>query len=205
MVSSMDDMVGRLTQALNRMGVRNETLIIFTTDNGTPSASYLSVKENGKMVRPKVFSIRNGKIVPGGKGKHDDTGTRVPLIANWPGHIKPGKEVDDMVDLTDYLPTLTEIAGLKDDGVARDGISFAPILFGQQRSRKRPWVYCEHSKKRSIRSADFRLYDNGSFYDLENDPIEKSRVKVDQLQGDALHDYQLLQKVLDEMQGSPQK
>jgi len=205
MVSSMDDMVGRLTQALNRMGVRNETLIIFTTDNGTPSASYLSVKENGKMVRPKVFSIRNGKIVPGGKGKHDDTGTRVPLIANWPGHIKPGKEVDDMVDLTDYLPTLTEIAGLKDDGVARDGISFAPILFGQQRSRKRPWVYCEHSKKRSIRSADFRLYDNGSFYDLENDPTEKSRVKVDQLQGDALHDYQLLQKVLDEMQGSPQK
>ncbi|MCH9652474.1 MAG: sulfatase-like hydrolase/transferase [Planctomycetes bacterium] len=200
MVASMDDMVGRLAQALDRMGVRNETLIIFTTDNGTPGASYLNVDENGKMVRPKVFSIRNGKIVPGGKGKHDDTGTRVPLIANWPGHIKSGKVVNDMVDLTDYLPTVAEIAGLKDDGVTRDGISFAPILFGQKRSRTRPWVYCEHNKKRSVRSLDWRLYDDGRFFDLKNDPTEQFRIKRDQLDLDTLRNYLQLQIVLEEMQ-----
>lgn len=200
MVSAMDDMVGRLTQALDRMGLRNDTLIIFTTDNGTPAASYLSVNKNGKMDRPKVFSIRDGKIVPGGKGKHDDTGTRVPLIANWPGHIKAGTEVDDMVDLTDYLPTLAEVAGLEDDGVTRDGISFAPILFGEKRSRVRPWVYCEHGKRRSVRSPDWRLYGDGRFYDLENDPLEKTRISKDQLQGDTLNNYKKLQRVLDEMQ-----
>ncbi|HAH49287.1 MAG TPA: Cerebroside-sulfatase [Planctomycetaceae bacterium] len=95
MMASMDDMVGKVVASLNEMGVRDNTLIIFTTDNGTPGASYLTVNENGKMVRPKVVSVQNDKIVPGGKGKLDDTGTRVPLIANWPGHIKAGTEVDD--------------------------------------------------------------------------------------------------------------
>ena len=148
MISSMDDMVGRLVATLDQMGIRENTLIIFTTDNGTAGSSYLSVDENGKMVRPKVLSIRNGKVVPGGKGKLDDTGTRVPFIANWPGKIEAGSETDEMVDLTDLLPTVAEVAGLKDDGVSRDGISFAPVLFGKERERTRPWIYTEHSGKK---------------------------------------------------------
>ncbi|WP_167546954.1 sulfatase-like hydrolase/transferase [Stieleria maiorica] len=199
MISSMDDMIGRLVAALERLKIREETLILFTTDNGTPAASYLTVDADGKMVRPKVFSIRDGDVVPGGKGKHDDTGTRVPLIANWPGRIQPGSHADEMVDLTDYLPTLADIAGLGDEDVFRDGISFAPLLLGQPRELKRDWIYTEHRGKRAIRSPQFRLYDDGRFFDLAVDSKEQSPLSNEQLSGDAAEEFKQLSKRLGQM------
>lgn len=199
MISSMDDMVGRLVAALDRMGLRNDTLILYTTDNGTPAASYLSVDDDGRMARPKVFSIRDGRVVPGGKGKHDDTGTRVPLIANWPGKIAAGQVNDDMVDLTDYLPTVAEIAGVNDDDVFRDGISFAPLLFDDAREKTRDWIYSEHRGKRSIRSKDFRLYDDGRFFDLNADPNEESAVPAEGQTERRSRERKRLSRLLDEM------
>ncbi|WP_197455742.1 sulfatase-like hydrolase/transferase [Stieleria neptunia] len=199
MIASMDDMVGRLVAALEQMELREETLILFTTDNGTPAASYLSVGADGKMARPKVFSIRNGEVVPGGKGKHDDTGTRVPLIANWPGRIDAGTQADQMVDLTDYLPTVAEIAGLGDEDVFRDGISFAPLLFGDTRKRQRDWIYSEHRGKRSIRSPQFRLYDDGRFFDLVTDPQEQQALAIDELPDEAKQEHARLQRRLNEL------
>jgi arylsulfatase A-like enzyme len=199
----VDDMIGRLIAALDRLGVREETLVIFTTDNGTPAGSYLSIDANGKMTRPKVFSVRNGQVVPGGKGKFDDTGTRVPFIANWPGRIQPGGQADELVDLTDILPTLAEVAGLEDDGVFRDGISFAPLLFGAERSRQRPWIYSEHRGKRSVRSLGWRLHGNGRLYNLKTDPLEKSPLPKGAA-GVARRERARLQGVLDEMQGKYQ-
>ena len=179
MISSMDDMVGRLVAALDRMGARKNTLVIFTTDNGTPAASYLYVNEKGKMIRPKTFSIRDGKVVPGGKGKLDDTGTRVPFIANWPGRIQPGSETSAMVDLTDLLPTFTDLAGIKNDAMPRDGISFASVLFGKKRDRDRPWVYLDHRGRRCVRTHAWKLYDNGRMFDMKNDPAEKKPLASD--------------------------
>ena len=197
MIASMDDMVGRLVAALKRMGARDDTLVIFTTDNGTAGASYLAVDQNGKMVRPKVVSVRDGQVVPGGKGKFDDTGTRVPLIANWPGRIKAGQEADDIVDLTDYLPTLAEVAGLDDDGVPRDGISFAPLLLdGPERGRQRTWVYFEVGGKRCLRSRSWKLYDDGRFFDLRNDPLEAGSLGQGQLTGEAADQAAELTKIL---------
>ena len=202
MIASMDDMVGRMVRAVDEMGVRDNTLIIFTTDNGTPSASYHSVTEKGKMTRPKVYSIRDGKIVPGGKGKMDDTGTRVPFIANWPGRIKKGTEVEDMVDLTDLLPTIADVAGLKDDRVPRDGISFAPVLFGKRNEVKsRPWVFIEHRGKRAIRSPWWKLHGNGDFYDLKNDPGESSPLGKKKLTGAASENHEKLSKAMTAMMG----
>lgn len=201
MMTSMDDMVGRLVAALDEMGVRDNTLILFTTDNGTPAASYLYVNEQGKMVRPKVVSVRNNTIVPGGKGKLDDTGTRVPLIANWPGHIKADQEVNTMVDLTDYLPTVADVAGLKDDGVPRDGVSFAEVLKGASGKERRDWIFIEHRGKRCVRSLNWKLYDDGRFFDLKQDPLEKSPLKTDELSGKAKRNYASLQDTLTKMQG----
>ncbi|WP_417390414.1 sulfatase-like hydrolase/transferase [Gimesia sp.] len=202
MMASMDDMVGKVVASLNEMGVRDNTLIIFTTDNGTPGASYLTVNENGKMVRPKIVSVQNDKIVPGGKGKLDDTGTRVPLIANWPGHIKADTEVDDMVDMSDYLPTVAEIAGLKQPDVPRDGISFAPVLFGKPEQRQtREWIYIELRNKSCVRSPEWKLYRDGRFFNVAQDPGEKSPLKSDQLTGTAKQKYAKLASVLDDLQG----
>ena len=203
MMASMDEMVGRLIAALERMGVRDSTLVLFTTDNGTAGSSYLTVNEKGKMTRAKNVSIRYGKKVPGGKGKLDDTGTRVPLIANWPGRIEAGQVVDDMVDLTDYLPTLAEVAGLKNDGVPRDGISFAPVLLGNaDRRRQRPWIFIEHRGKRCVRSHDWKLYDDGRFFNLRSDPDESSTLAKDQLTGEAARNYAELNKALTNLKGS---
>lgn len=202
MIASMDDMVGRLVAALERIGVRDNTLVIFTTDNGTPGASYLTVNEKGKMVRPKVVSVRDGKVVPGGKGKFDDTGTRVPLIANWPGIIEPGQESSQMVDPTDYLPTLAEVAGLEEDGIPRDGVSFAPALLGtSDESRQRRWVYLEVRGTRCVRSRDWKLYGNGRFFDLRNDPGEKSPLGTGRLTGETGRAHEELIKVLNGLEG----
>jgi arylsulfatase A-like enzyme len=202
MISSMDDMVGRLVAALDRMGARENTLVIFTTDNGTAGASYLTVNEKGKMVRAKVVSVRNGKVVPGGKGKFDDTGTRVPLIANWPGRITPGQVVDVMVDMTDYLPTLSDVAGLKDDGVPRDGISFASWLLGSpDLSRQRPWVFFELRGRRCVRSPEWKLYDDGRFFDLNKDPEESAPLDTNQLTDEAERKHAELSKALANLRG----
>ena len=197
MMASMDEMVGRLITTLERLGVRDNTLVIFTTDNGTAAASYITVNDKGKMIKEKVFSLRYGKKVPGGKGKTDDTGTRIPLIANWPGRIEPGSETDAMVDMTDFLPTLAEVAGLPDDGVPRDGISFAPVLFGKPKQRReRPWIYIDHRGKRCVRSPRWKLYDDGRFFDLQSDPEEKSPLETGALPDEAARQHGMLQQAL---------
>ena len=141
-------------------------------------------------------------MVPGGKGKFDDTGTRVPLIANWPGHIKPGQKTDAMVDLTDYLPTLAEVAGLKDDGVPRDGISFVPVLLGSpDGSPQRPWIFIELRGKRCVRSHAWKLYDDGRFFDLKNDPGESSSLSKEQLTAEASRNHAELSEALMGLKG----
>ncbi|MCA8989577.1 MAG: sulfatase-like hydrolase/transferase [Planctomycetaceae bacterium] len=202
MVSAMDDMVGRLVAALNRMQIREETLIIFTTDNGTAAQSYFTVNEAGKMTKTKVVSVQNGKVVPGGKGKFDDTGTRVPWIANWPGTIESGQVSQRMVDLTDLLPTLAEVAGLPPDPHPRDGISFAPLLGGDPETlQERPWIFTELRGKRCARSRNFRLYDDGRFFDLKTDPLETTPLDSATLSPVAAENFAELQKALEQMQG----
>ena len=197
MVASMDDMVGRLVKALERIGSRDDTLVLFTTDNGTAGVSYLTVDQQGQMVRPPVVSVQDGKVVPGGKGKLWDTGTRVPLIANWPARIPARQEVDDMVDLTDFLPTLAALAGLEDEDVPRDGVSFAPVLLGsRERGDHREWVYLEHQGRSCLRSRDWKLYDDGRFFDLKNDPHESTSLSKEQLSGDARRQHAELTRIL---------
>ena len=107
-----------------------------------------------------------------------------------------------MVDLTDLLPTLAEVADLDDDDVPRDGISFAPVLFGKRDEVKsRPWVFIEHKGKRAIRSPWWKLYDDGAFYDLKNDPGESSPLNSKNLTGAARNNFEKLNKTMATMQG----
>ncbi len=110
MAGEMDRSVGRLVAALDEMQLRASTLILFTGDNGTAAAS-IERYENGEYVRRKVFSKIGGRSVQGGKGQLTEWGTGVPLIANWPGHVPAGTVRNDLVDFSDFLPTLAELAG----------------------------------------------------------------------------------------------
>ena len=115
MVENMDRKVGELVAALDAAGLRENTIILFTADNGSPQ---------------NVTSIRNGESIKGGKALLTDAGTHVPLIANWPGTTPAGSECDDLIDFTDFMPTLAELAGATLPAVTLDGTSFAPQLRG---------------------------------------------------------------------------
>ena len=176
MAENMDRCVGRLVDALDRMGVRNETLILFTTDNGTAKRSIIRA-EKGKYLRDPVVSVMNGKDISGGKGDMTDWGTRVPTIANWPGVIKPGSVDNSLIDLSDFLPTFAELgSGKLPSAVSLDGHSFAGLLT-EDGSTKRTWAYAESRGNRYfVKTQNWKLYNNGRLFHTERDPNEKRQL-----------------------------
>ena len=178
-VAEMDKHVGRIVRALEDLGLRENTLVLYTTDNGTPAAFIRDAKEtDGKRTYPRepVFSEWHGKKVRGGKGQMTDLGTRVPLIANWPGRVPAGKVCDDLVDFSDVLPTLADLAGARlPSGRVIDGRSFAPQLFGKK-GKPREWAYNQHGKKAWVRTHRWKLYRDGRLFDMDADPDEKHAI-----------------------------
>jgi arylsulfatase A-like enzyme len=179
MVESMDDMVGKLVAKIDQLGLRKNTIILFTGDNGTARRSKLRHVKGRNYEYENVYSIRNGKRVPGGKGTLLDIGTNVPLIANWPGYIKAASYDDGLVDFSDWLPTLAEI-GVAKVGHKIDGISFAAKLFGLPRNSResRSFAFSESKGGKAwVRTQHYKLYNNGNFYDVRNDAMEKKLLK----------------------------
>ena len=176
MVEAMDVRVGRLVAAVNRLGLRESTLILFLGDNGSPGQSIITA-QNGKYRRDPVVSRMGNRRISGGKGGLTDTGTRVPLIANWQGTIPGATTSNDLVDVSDFLPTLAELAGTSPpEGVVLDGRSFARQLLGSQ-GPHREWVYSQAGRRRWwVRNQRWKLYNDGRLFDLENDPREKQPV-----------------------------
>ncbi|MBI1310502.1 sulfatase-like hydrolase/transferase [bacterium] len=164
MVAFMDRQVGRIIDRTRELGIADETLILFTGDNGTNKA---------------ITSELSGQTIRGGKGNTSDSGTREPLIACWPGTIKPGQVTDQLVDISDFLPTLQEVAGAPvPDGL--DGISFAQLLKGKD-GPARSWMYCFYhprpergQARRFVRDHTWKLYGDGSFFNIHADVDEKS-------------------------------
>ncbi|MFC1596446.1 sulfatase-like hydrolase/transferase [Planctomycetota bacterium] len=200
MAESMDTIIGRLVAALDRLRLRERTLVLFTTDNGSPK-SYLTdvIERDGKIkrLREPVISMRNGEEVHGGKGELTDRGTRVPLIANWPGVTPSGEVNDDLVDFTDFLPTFAELAKAKlPQGQLADGQSFAPRLLGSS-GRPRTFVYCERGKSYWVRSQRWKLYNDGRLFDMEADSEEKKPIRPDDDTSDSAAARSKLQEPLD--------
>ncbi|QDU63422.1 Arylsulfatase precursor [Planctomycetes bacterium Pan216] len=179
MAESMDDQVGRLMAALDKLGLRERTLVFFTTDNGTPTR-YLADAKDGKYIRIPVSSMRDGKEIPGGKGSLLNTGTNVPMIARWPGKVPPGSVVDDLVDVSDFLPTFAELAGHPvGDQEVLDGVSFANRLEGNG-AGPRKWAYAAKTRGKRpffVRDQRWKLYDSGRLYDVANDYFERHPIK----------------------------
>jgi len=142
-VAYTDKLVGRIVKALEELDLRDNTVVFFTGDNGTGGA---------------------------GKGQPTERGARVPMIVNCPGIVKPTGLSEELVDLSDVLPTLAELAGarLPDDHVI-DGHSFAPLLRGEPYS-SRQWIYSYLGDRRVVRTKRWLLEDNspshyGRLYD----------------------------------------
>jgi len=142
MVAYADKAVGQIVSQLEKSGVRDNTLIIFTGDNGTDTP---------------IVTPWNGKKVVGGKGTMSDTGTRVPLIVNWPAGIrKAGRVVDDLVEFTDVFPTICEVTTAKlPKNHPGDGASIVSVLRNQAGARKKDWVYIWYRKQVMVRNKQY--------------------------------------------------
>jgi arylsulfatase A len=198
MVAYADKMVGKIDKTLADLGIREQTLLIFTCDNGTYRG---------------ITSPFKGGQVKGGKGTTPNAGTHVPFIASWPGTIKPGQVCDDLIDFSDLLPTLAELgaARLPTDRVI-DGRSFLPQLKGE-RGNPRDWVFCWYERngkrdgnvKRYARNQSYKLYHDGRFYDVPADELEKKNLKPGEINTEAKQVRVQLQAVLDTMYEAEQK
>jgi arylsulfatase A len=164
MVAYMDKLIGKVIVKTQELGIAENTLIIFCGDNGTNVA---------------INSTLNGVQIKGGKGKTTDAGTRVPMVALQPGTISKGRVYEELVDFSDFLPTCLDACGLEvPTGI--DGRSFAPQLRGEP-GQPREWMHCfycprpERSKPQQfVRDKRWKLYRNGTFFDVANDVKEKN-------------------------------
>lgn len=153
MVAYLDQLVGRIVQAVEKEGLSDNTIIIFTADNGTQSGrNIVSYWTDGE----KIFGI------PGGKAQLTDTGTHVPLIVRWPARIKRNSLCEDLVDLSDILPTLVDLAGAKLPATPINGFSFAKQLLGKP-ANSREYVHIQKQGVRYVRSKNFILTNQGNF------------------------------------------
>ena len=194
MVSYMDEAVGRVVDRVDELGLGENTLILYYSDNGTDK---------------KVTSLTSFGAVPGGKSLTTDAGTHVPLIARWTGKIEPGIN-DDLVDSTDFLPTILEAAERPiERSISIDGRSFYPQLLGEQ-GRPREWVFCHYDPRpgwdkdeyrllRFARDKRFKLYGNGDLYDVPLDPFEQKPLSETQETAESRNARMRLDRVLTEM------
>ena len=201
MIAAMDRCVGRVVDGLDRLKLREKTLILFTGDNGTAKGSIIRAEESGdrwKYIRDPVFSMAGGKRVPGGKGNLTDDGTNVPLICSWVGTVKAGGMVDDLVDFSDFYATFAALAKASPDALpAIDGQSFASGLLGDGPA-PRKWAFAQGGGKHWVRTGRWKLYNDGRFFDIRADPAEKKDL-ADAVPSDASDDLSMLQKALSEL------
>ncbi len=183
LVEYMDKLIGRVVATLDDLGIRENTLILYTTDNGTPDEFITRAEKNNnnkyKYIEEPIVSQANGKTFIGGKGKLTDAGTLVPLIANWPGTTPAAKVCDDLIDFSDFMPTFAELAVAempKDRPI--DGQSFVSQIKGQK-GKPRKWAYCQSGNKAWARTQRYKLYRNGKLFDIQNDPLEKSPITTE--------------------------
>ncbi len=175
----MDDAVGKLVDAIDKSGKRDNTLIIFSSDNGGVQAL-----NNDTHYPPDYYSPGrvngNNKPLRGNKTDVYEGGIRVPTFVNWPARLKPGK-LDAPVHIADWMPTLCALTGsTPGQDLKWDGQNVWPLITGEQKAQPRTlyWVG-PNSKARALRDGDWKLvvFEKGKepkveLYDLSTDPNE---------------------------------
>ena len=199
-VAQIDWTVGQVLDALERAGARENTLVIFTSDNGSYMGGLPNHLSNDHTEDPRAFYYRYDTHQSNGgwfglKGTINEGGHRVPLLVQWPGKIVAGSTVDATVSLTDLYATLADIMEEEpESGVATDSVSLLPLLLGESETRDTPVVHHSGAGMFALRDGRWKLvFGNGRgslvgrangepfgtpwrLYDLEQDPREVKNV-----------------------------
>ncbi|MCG8450300.1 MAG: sulfatase [Pirellulales bacterium] len=175
MIQCMDKAVGRVLTTIDQLGMRNDTIVVFTSDNG---------------------GTRSQSPLRGTKGTLYEGGIRVPLIYRWPGVIAAGSKTDTPVSCEDFFPTLLDAAGVEtpQEAKAIEGVSYLSLLTGKAEHQQRPlYQHFPHHRGRaklfngasSLRSGDWKLIwwhgtDSVELYQLADDIGESKNLAADQ-------------------------
>jgi arylsulfatase A-like enzyme len=158
MVRYADKLIGDLVRALEELKLRDNTLVFIASDNGTESS--LSARRDGREVKGGLYTLT-------------EAGGSVALIASSPKHFPGGRTVP-LADFSDVLPTLCELAGIPlPKGVLLDGKSFAASLHDPSARPHREWIFNQLHTLRVVRDERFKLYTDGRFFNVNNDPDEQ--------------------------------
>lgn len=171
MISRMDRDVGRIVKQVQALGELENTLIIFSSDNGPHGA--------GKT----LTHFNAAGPLRGKKGATYEGGIRVPLVVSWPGKIKPGTESDLISGFQDLFPTFAELAGAKAPANI-DGLSFVSELLGRPAQKKHEYLYWELGTRQGLRKGNWKAVRNSTkkklgdveIYDLSNDIGESNNL-----------------------------
>ncbi len=161
MCENIDWNVGRITQKLDELGLSENTIVIYFSDNGPNGLRW-----NGGM--------------KGRKGSTDEGGVRSPLFIKWDGKLEPGKTIAEIAGAIDLLPTLTDLAGIEFSPAKQlDGISLKPLLLEENADWKERYIFSYWNRKISIRSKKYRFDSEGKLFDMENDPGHNVDISAD--------------------------
>jgi arylsulfatase A-like enzyme len=180
MVTYMDEGIGEVVDLVDELGLTEDTLIIFTSDNG-PTYNRLGGSDSD-------FFNSSGPL-RGRKGDMYEGGIRVPMVARWPGHIEPDTDSDHISALWDVLPTLCEVSGAEIPADT-DGLSFLPALTGKKQAAHEflYWEFPSYGGQQAVRLGDYKALRRDCFknpnapiqlYDLSKDIGETTDIAAD--------------------------
>ncbi len=165
MISRLDKDVGRIMALLKELDLDENTLVMFSSDNGT---THLDLEVDYEFFE-SVGPLR------GLKGSLYEGGIRVPMIARWPGKIKPGTQSDHPSAFWDVMPTIAEVAGAEPSALT-DGISFAPTLLGRPEKQKQRdhlyWEFTGYGGQQAVRMGDWKAVRQNMLRRNNPDPLE---------------------------------
>tara|TARA_Y100001980_G_C14556904_1_gene353120 strand:- start:105413 stop:106924 length:1512 start_codon:yes stop_codon:yes gene_type:complete len=204
-VYHVDYAIGEIVKAIEKTGQRENTLILFTSDNGP------QVNWPGNAYPDDLHLTDFNQEIPMRGSKMDvwEGGIHVPGFANWPGHIPP-KKVMDPVHVIDWLPTLAEIIGQGPGDTELDGVDISPALLGDNLIERRDfyWTWNSNINRWALRNGDWKIVKYGTgepkdpgdwqLYNLANDPTETTDVaEANQPVRERLHQLFLAQRSKD--------
>ncbi len=211
MVRYTDKILGEMVAALEATGKRENTVIIWTTDNGTSRG---------------LIGNYKGKAVDGGKSKTIEAGIASPFIVSWPAELKGNQSTQALVDFTDLLPTFLDLAGaaipeklkIEELEYPLDGHSFKPLLLNSEHFKGRKWIMSMGGgnkaklteqgvenqfvfRDRVIRNQQYKLYVNTlakaeKFFDLIADPFETTNIIEELTTEERLSNFEQLSQII---------
>lgn len=162
MCENVDWNVGRVLKLLSKLGIADDTIVVYFSDNGPNGFRW-----NGDM--------------KGKKGSLDEGGVRSPFVIRWTGHLPAGREVNHIAGAIDILPTLTDLAGIpRLEPKPIDGVSLKPLMMNPQTSWPDRMIFSSLRNRVSVRTDRYRLSHKNELYDMVKDPGQRHDISRQQ-------------------------